>query len=284
VATEAREPAQSAARRAADSRVLRGLAQLGFTGYGLLHLLVAWLALELAWGPQTRRESGRTTDQSGALSVLHRSPGGAVLLWVLAVGLGGLALWQAVEVVRHHSRPPPPGSERRQALVALAKTGASAVMYGFLAVSAARAALGDGSRRGDEEQTVRGVLAWPGGREIVIAVGVVVVAIGGYLVQKGLRSGFLDEIDLGTVAPTLRMLTHRLSQVGFALKGVALVLVGAVVAWASLRFDPAQATGLDGALRTVAAEPYGRWVLTVVAAGLVSFTAYCLARARHPVG
>jgi hypothetical protein len=77
---------------------------------------------------------------------------------------------------------------------------------------------------------------------------------------------------------------HRASQAGFVLKGVALVLVGAVVAWAAATFDPARATGLDGALRAVAAEPHGAWVLTVVAVGLAAFAVYCLARARHPVG
>jgi hypothetical protein len=72
--------------------------------------------------------------------------------------------------------------------------------------------------------------------------------------------------------------------VGFVLKGVALVLVGGVVAWAAATFDAARATGLDGALRTVAAEPYGQWMLTAIATGLASFCVYCLARARHPVG
>jgi hypothetical protein len=203
---------------------------------------------------------------------------------VLAVGLGGLAVWQAVEVVRHHRRLPPPGRQRRQAVLQAVKTVSSAVLYGFLAVSAARAAVGEGSRRGDEQQTVRGVLSWPGGPVLVVAVGLVCVGIGGYLVRKGVRSDFLDEIDLASVSPALRVLTHRSSQVGFALKGVALVLVGAIVTGAAITADPDRATGLDGALRTVAEEPYGRWVLTAVAAGLAAFAVYCAARARHPVG
>jgi hypothetical protein len=272
----------SATRRAAHSPALRHLASVGLAGYGLLHLLVAWLAIELAWGPEPA--GGATADQAGALAVLHRSPGGPVLLWALAVGLGGLALWQAVEVVRHYRRRPDPGPERRRAVVQVVKTVGTAVLYGYLAVSAARSAVGDGRHRGDERATVRGVLGWPGGQELVIAVGVVVVGIGVYMVRKGLRSDFLDEIDLSAVSAPLRTLTRRLCQVGFALKGVALVLVGGVVAWAAITFDPAEATGLDGALRTVAAEPYGQWVLTVIAAGLASFTVYCLARARHPVG
>jgi hypothetical protein len=272
----------SATRRAAHSSALRHLASVGLAGYGLLHLLVAWLAIELAWGPEPA--GGATADQAGALAVLHRSPGGPVLLWALAVGLSGLALWQAVEVVRHYRGLPDPGPERRRAVVQVVKTVGTAVLYGYLAVSAVRSAIGDGRHRGDERATVRGVLSWPGGQVLVIAVGVVVVGIGVYMVRKGLRSDFVEEIDLHAVSPPLRTFTCRLCQVGFGLKGVALVLVGGVVAWAAATFDPAEATGLDGALRTVAAEPYGQWVLTVIAAGLASFTVYCLARARHPVG
>jgi hypothetical protein len=277
----ATDEADSMARRAAHSPALRHLASVGLVGYALLHLLVAWLAVELAWGPEP---AGATTDSAGALAVLHRSPGGPLLLWALAVGLGGLALWQAVEVVRHHRRLPAPGPGRRTALVQAVKTVGTALLYGFLAVSSVRAAVGDGSRRSDERAAVRGVLGWPGGQGIVVVVGLVVVGIGIYLVRKGLRSDFVGEIDLDSVSPPLRTLACRFSQVGFALKGVALVLVGGVVAWAAATFDPARATGLDGALRALAAEPYGQWVLTAIAVGLASFSVYCLARARHPVG
>ena len=66
------------------------------------------------------------------------------------------------------------------------------------------------------------------------------------------------------------------------LKGVALVLVGAMVAWAAATFDPARATGLDGALRTILGAPFGKVLLTLVAIGIAAFGAYCLVRARYP--
>jgi hypothetical protein len=128
------------------------------------------------------------------------------------------------------------------------------------------------------------VLSWPGGQVLVVAVGLVVVGIGVYHVRTGWRSDFLGEIDLTAVSPALCALTHRLGQVGFVLKGVALVLVGSVVGWAAATFDPDAATGLDGALRTVATGPWGPAALTVVATGLAAFAVYLLARARNPVG
>ncbi|MGX5656241.1 DUF1206 domain-containing protein [Geodermatophilus nigrescens] len=278
------EEVAPAVRRAAHSPALRHTARAGLLGYALIHLLVAWLALQLAWGPGRARTAGRSADSAGALDVLAESPLGDGLLWVLAASLAGLCLWQAVEVLRHHRGVPPPGPRRREALGQLGKTVGTALLYGFLAVSAVRAALGVRSGRREEEETVRGVLGWPGGQVLVVAVALVVVGIGAYHVRKGWRSDFLGEIELSTVAPALRALTHRAAQAGFVLKGVALVLVGAVVGWAAVTVDADSATGLDGALRTVATSPVGPAALTVVATGLVTFAVYLLARARHPVG
>ncbi len=271
-------------QRAARSPALRHTARAGLLGYALIHLLVAWLALQLAWGPGRSRTAGRSTDSAGALDVLAESPFGDALLWVLAAALAGLCVWQAAEVLRHHREVPGPGPDRRQALVQVVKTIGTAVLYGFLAVSAGRAALGLRAGRQQEQETVRGVLSWPGGQLLVVAVALVVLGIGAYHVRKGWRSDFLDEIDLSSVSPALCALTARLGQVGFVLKGVALVLVGGVVGWSAATSDPASATGLDGALRAVATGPFGPWVLTAVATGLAAFSGYLLARARHPVG
>ena len=282
---DASSDARDAAQSAAKSTTLRRAAQLGLLAYALLHLLVGFLAIQLAWFQRSPTHTGnRSTDQSGALRLLARSTAGDLLLWVLAAGLAGLCLWQAAEVLRHHRHLPPPGRERWSALLQLVKTVGTGLMYGYLAVSAMRTALGHGQGRAREQNTVRGVLSWPGGQALVVAVAVVTGAIGIYLAVKGLRSGFADEFDMGTVSPALRRLTHRTIQVGFVLKGVALALVGVVVAWAAITFDPKQADGLDGALRTVAGAPFGQWLLTVIAVGLAAYAVYCLVRARHPVG
>lgn len=283
MASDTAENAAETAQDVARSPALRRLAQAGLIGYAAVHLLVAWLVLQMAYGSGPSGQGSRSADQAGAMQTVARSPGGVVLLWLLAVGMTGLAAWQAAEFLRHH-RSLPSGGDRWSALLQLVKTVGTAAFYGYLAYSAASTALGGGKQRGQERRQVSGVLSWPGGQLVVIAVALVTAGIGVYLAQKGLRSTFLDEFDLSTVTPALCALAHRFSQAGFFLKGLALVLVGGVLAWAALTFDPSRATGLDGALRAVLAEPYGRWVLTAVALGLASFAVYCLARARHPVG
>jgi hypothetical protein len=277
----ARDDAQEAAR----STALRRAAALGLLGYSLIHLLIGWLALTLAWFQSSPSRAGeQPTDSSGALALLARHPAGDALLWVLAVGLAALCLWQASEVLRHHRSLPPPGDERRDALLQLVKTVGTAAFYGYLAVSAVRTALGHGQGRGKEQHTLAGVLGIPGGQALVTAVGVVVAGIGVYLVRKGVRSDFTSEIDLGTVTATFRTAARRVCQVGFVLKGVALVLSGVVVGWAAITARPDRGDGMDGALRVVAGQPFGQWLLTVIALGLAAFAVYCLVRARHPVG
>ena len=77
-------------------------------------------------------------------------------------------------------------------------------------------------------------------------------------------------------------LVTRLGQAGFPGKGVALAVVGGLLVYAALTFDPSKAQGLDGALRTILELPFGQFLLTLVAVGIAAFGAYCLGRARYP--
>ena len=85
----------SAAGRAGNSDALEHLARVGLVALGVVHLLIAWLALQLAYGG-----GGGSADQSGAMATVASQPFGKGLLWVLAVGLIALAVWQLAELLR----------------------------------------------------------------------------------------------------------------------------------------------------------------------------------------
>ena len=75
---------------------------------------------------------------------------------------------------------------------------------------------------------------------------------------------------------------ERLGQVGYPAKGVALAVVGGLIGWAAISFDPEKASGLDGALRTLLDAPFGKALLTLVALGIAAFGVYVFFRARFP--
>jgi len=268
----------AAAERAGDSQALEHLARVGLTAYGIVHLLIAWLALQLARGG-----GGGSADQSGAMATLAEQPLGEALLWVLVVGLAALALWQLAEVLRHRAGLQASGGARKEAAGKVGKAVAKTVVYLFLAVTALRFATGGGqSSSAQQQSTVAGVFGWPGGRFLVGIAALVVVGVGIYHLRKGLTGHFLKEIDTAQASTGQRRVVERLGQVGYPAKGVALALVGGLLGWAAITFDPEKASGLDGAMHALLAAPFGKVLLTVVALGIAAFGAFCFFRARFP--
>jgi hypothetical protein len=267
------------AGRAGNSEVLENLARIGLIAYGVVHLLVAWIALQLAWGGG----GGHSADQSGAMSTLASQPFGKPLLWILAAGLVALAVWQAAEGLRWRSGWSASGKRRTEAITKTVKAVAKAVVYLAFAVLAIKFALGSGqSSSQQQEKRTAGVFTLPGGRFLVGIVGLVLIGIGVQHVVRGVQKSFLKQIDLGDAPRKATQLITRLGQVGFPAKGVSLGVVGGLLIYAALTYDPKKASGLDGAMRTIARAPFGGIVLTLVALGLAAFGAFCFARARYP--
>lgn len=282
------DTALSTADQIGRSDALEHLARVGLAAYGVIHVLVAWLALQLAWGG-----GGREADQSGAMATLAGNPFGRPLLWVVAVGLVSLAVWQLAEILRWRTALPGSGDGRqddgrqddgrKKAVRKTAKSVGKAVVYTALAVTALKFAAGGGQSSAQQQQDrTAGVFGWPGGRFLVVLVGLVLVCAGGYHVYKGFSKRFLKQIDLAEAPPRTTRVITRLGQAGFPGKGVALALAGGLFCYAAITYDPSKARGLDGALRAVASAPFGEVLLTLVAAGILAFGAFLFARARYP--
>jgi Domain of Unknown Function (DUF1206) len=270
--------AMRGARQAGESDGLEHLARVGLIAFGVVHLLVAWLALQLAWGG-----GGESADQSGAMRTLAESPLGTPLLWVIAIGLIALAVWQAAEVLRWRSGWSASGKARTKALRKSGNALVKAAVYITLAVLAIGFATGSGKSSSQQQQeTTAGVFGWPGGQYLVGAAGLVLIGVGGWHIRKGINKHFLKQIDTSDASPSAVRLVTRLGQVGFPGKGIALALVGGLLVYAAITFDPSKAQGLDGALHTILEAPFGQILLTLVAIGIAAFGAFCLVRARYP--
>jgi hypothetical protein len=270
--------ATDTARRAGNSDTLEHLARVGLIAYGVVHLLVAWLAIQLAWFG-----GGESADQSGAMSTLAESPIGKPMLWIVAFGLVALAAWQAAEVFRWKSGWSASGKQRTKALRKSGNALIKAVIYATLAVLAIRFATGSGqSSSSSQQETTAGVFGWPFGQWLVGAAGLVLIGVGAWHVRKGINKHFMKQIDTSKASPSAVRLVTRLGQIGFPGKGIALAGVGVLLIWAAVTFDPSKARGLDGALHAILDLPFGQFLLTLVALGIAAFGAFCLVRARYP--
>lgn len=256
------------ARDTNDHPAVRAMARTGYVASGIVHLLIGWLALRIAWGFSGRRD---TADQSGALRTIASQPWGRPLLWIFVAGFAGLAIWQITEAVGGwHGRG-------REAWGSRGKAVAKAIVYLVLGWTCLAFARGGSSDSGSQSREVTGdLLSRPGGSALVLVVGLVVVGVGAYHVVKGARRRFLADLvrDPGPVATAAGV-------GGYVAKGIALVIVGGLLCAAGWRGSSAESRGLDGALRTLAGSPFGTWTLTLVALGLAGYALYSFFRARY---
>ncbi len=271
---------RSKAQRAADSDALRALARVGLVSYGVVHGLIAWLALQLAWGGG----SSDSASNTGALATLADQPAGRPLLWLLTLGLAALALWQAGELLHHVDGLRGTGKERRDAVKGFVGAAARVIVYAALAVTAGKFAVGGGAKSSSSSQQegTSGVFGLPGGRFLVGIAALVIIGVGIYQIVNAIKRDFLDEVDLSGASARTRQLTEKLGMIGGAVKGVALAVVGGLFGWAAITFDPAKAQGLGGAMATILSAPFGQVLLTLVALGFLAYGGYCFLRARFP--
>lgn len=249
-----------------DFRGFALIARIGLTCYAVVHLVVAWLAAQVALGDNEK------ADKAGALQIVAAG-GGAWLLWLIAAGTGLLALWQLTEAITGHRHAAP-----RRRWVRRATSGVEVVLYGLVAYSAGKTATGGSGKAGSVVATV---LAEPWGPAVVIAAGGIVIAVAAFLGYRGIRKKFVHDLDFDGTSRTLRRSTERLGQVGWCAMAVTYGTVGAMFIVAAVDYDPAKAGGLDPALKTLALQPYGQALLLTLAAGIAVFGAFALLESRY---
>jgi hypothetical protein len=240
--------------------------------YGVVHLLVAWLAVQVAVGDLDGGGVGKA-DKTGALQSISANAGGKVLLWLVAVGLAVSALWQLFTALT---------GDRGGRLHRAVHLG-EAVLFGYLSFTAGKLAVGSPASSTDQAQLglVGTLLSQPWGKPVVVVLGLAIIVAGVFVVRHGVTRSFMREQDLSKADSSVRKGVRWLGQVGYIALGTVYGLAGVLVVVAAVRTEPAKATGLDVALKTLAAQPYGTVLLLLVAAGLAAFAVFTLFDARY---
>ena len=272
------------AREAESNPVLKGFARGGYAANGVVHILIGVIALVIAFGGDGE------SDQTGALMAIAKAPFGFLVLWVLAIGLWALGLWNVLAGVLVRA-PSQGGSGKTDSTTDKAKQQGSkwgqrvshwgqAVVFIAIGLVAASVALG---ARADSEQSTenasRGVLSIPGGPFVLGAVGLGIGIGGVAFVVMGVMRSFEKKMTIPSngIGPAVK----GLGIVGYIAKGIALAIVGILLIVAAIRVDPDEAGGLDAAIAALIALPYGPWLAGGVGAGLIAYGVFLLFRARY---
>ena len=262
--------AAGAAEKATESRGFVLAARVGFVAAGLLHVMIGVIALRVATG------GSGSADQSGAVAALAGSPGGTVLLWACFLGCAALAVFLFSEIFFGATQ-----RSDRDRLKHRVKMGGQAVVYGAIGAVFGTYALGGTSDSSGSTQSLSArLMAHPAGTVLLIVVGLGLVVAGAFFVHRGVTRSFrenLKRLPPGTAGRAVMWL----GTAGYAAKGVALAVLGVLVVVATVRSDPEQSSGLDGALKALQEQPFGAWILGAVALGLICYGVFMVVRARY---
>jgi hypothetical protein len=140
---------------------------------------------------------------------------------------------------------------------------------------------GETSSAEQQQNATAGTMAKPAGQLLVGVAGLVVVAVGLGLVYYGAKHKFEDKLRVGQMSGCTRTVARRLGQVGYVAKGIAFAIVGVLLLDAALTHNPAKSRGLDAALHSLVAQPYGVFLIIAVGVGFAAFGVYCFIQFRY---
>lgn len=262
------------ASRLEQARPLHWLVRAGFVARGLTYGIIGALALALALGAA----GGSETNQQGALGLIAKAPLGKVALIAVAVGLLAYALWK---LTLSAIGTGPEGGGGDKATERLRNLAGGIVYCGFFAV-AVGVVTGSGSNQSRQpSRTAAGVFSWPGGRWLVGLAGVGFILVCAVQAYEALNEKFLKENKTERMGSGGRDWFSVIGRIGIVSRALVFAIVGYFLLRSAIDYNPSKAVSVDGALHRVAQQPYGSWLLALVATGLIAFAVFSFVEARY---
>lgn len=263
----------SAVKSAAANPQIELLERLGYLVRGVLYAVMGFLALGIALA----QSGGKATSLSGSLVWLIGNPFGTLVLIVTIIGLGAYSLWGIIRAIYD------PLHRGRDAKGITARIGfvTSAVSYAAIAFFALQILAGQGGASTDRTQTtVSSILMNPAGGVITFVLGLISLVIGIGQFIEAYRAIFKSDLKATEMSQSERDIAIGLGRFGMASRGVAFLLIGWSLIQAGLHHNSSDAHGYGGAFIFLLAQPYGRWLVGIIALGFVALGLHSFACAR----
>ncbi len=250
------------------------MARFGYGAKGVVYIVIGILATLAAF-----TGGGKTTNSQGALTTIFQQPFGQFLLAIVGIGLAGYALWRFVEAGLDSENK---GHDARGMAV---RTGyvCSGLAYAMLSLTAFQLITGKPHSNGvnaTQDWTAK-LLSAPFGQGLVGLIGLVVIGLGIGQFVKGYKADFNKRLNMDKIPQAYRSWAVFSGRWGYMARGVVFTIVGGFFVDAAMHANPQQAKGIGSALDLLAEQPYGPFLLGVVAIGLVSYGLFMLVQAKY---
>jgi len=260
---------KKAAKEAAYSLTMERLTRLGYGIKGLIYITIGLLAIQGALG----KGSTTTADQLGAIRTFSKLPFAQALLWIVLIGLVSYALWGVIRAILDpfHKGTDMDGLLSRGGYLVSAATYASFVIPTYQLIQSGRSSSGS-----NQTQLVAQIMSMPMGRYIIGAIGLMAIGAGIYQAYTGIASKFEKQFKPYALNADQYRIAIQIGRFGTIARGLVFAIVGFFFCLAAYTSNPGRAQGIGGALSYLDKQPYGLWLMGIVAAGLIAFGIYSL--------
>lgn len=252
---------------------IESAARAGFAAQALVYGTIGVLAAQYALGI-----GGRPTDSRGAIIEYGGGLLGGILLVLMAIGFAGYAIWrmlQAIADTEDKGRSP-------KGLAVRAGYFGGGLINGWLSIVAVRVLTGERLGNDDSARSwTASFLELPYGAEIVVVLGVGIVIYGLAQFRRAFGGEYRKHLETQRMGPEERTVARHVSKAGLSARGTIYVLAGLFVMSAALNADPREAHDPGGVLAVVAHQPYGAYLLGLLAAGMLCYAAYAALEAVY---
>jgi hypothetical protein len=263
--------AKEYAYTAKQNKWMELVARVGFAARGILYGLIGYLAIQLIISG-----AGDLEDPQGAIAEVAVQPFGEVLIIVIAIGMIGMAIWG---VLRAITDPYNLGSGK----MAIARRISYLILgFGHLGIvhPIINILTGNGHRNNstteESQEVAAGILTYPWGPWAVGIVGLGFVAVGLYQIYRGASARFTRRFEEFDMSDKQKSVTKIVGRVGIVSIGVVIGIIGILALLAAFTLDPEKVGGIDAALLFLVQQPYGPYILGVVALGFIAYAAFSI--------
>ncbi|MDX5411538.1 MAG: DUF1206 domain-containing protein [Rhodobacterales bacterium] len=244
----------------------------GYAGRGTNYVIISVLSLIAIWRGDT---PGGTSE---ALKAVETEPWGVAVLSLTALGLLAYALWRMASGFWDLE------DYGKSAKGIIARSGqiVSGLVHFGLAVGVVTIVFAAGASQGDQSVIAKGtawVMSMPFGRILVGLAGAVMIGAGAYYIRKGLTHKYLEQLRANEITFRLRPALTA----GLVAQGVTIGVIGFLFLLAAWQANPNEAGGLGEAFDWLREQPFGTYLVTALAAGLLAFALLCFVNAAYRI-
>ena len=247
------------------------VARYGYAAKTVVYLSLGILTMLAAM----RYSSTENLSHKDIFNEILQQPFGHVLLAPVSLGLFSYALWRLIQAIKNTEHLD--NSKVKDVLMRVFFV-FSALTYSSAGWLAARVLMGNEeqpSSKGNSETLAQHLMGYTLGVWLVGIVGLMILVFAFVQFKHAYTGDFMEKFEQQRMSSSVLSACLWAGRTGYTARGILYVFIGAFFMQAAYQYDPDEAGGLKEAMGEILNQPFGQWLLAIMACGLMLFALFC---------